>query len=297
MNLTSLLRLVSLSAIWGASFMLLRIGVPALGPVVLIFLRVLLAAVFLFAVGRYFAKSLDLGRHWRHYLVLGGVNSALPFLLFAYAATSISASLLSILNATAPIWAALIGALRTGTVLTGKSLLGMLFGIAGVGLLTGIEAVTLAPGGGLAMVAAVAAAFSYGLATTYAKSASPVEPFANAHGSMWAATLLLVPVLAFAPLPTAAPGMGIVAAVVALGVVCSGLAYLLYFRLIADLGATPALTVTFLIPVFGVLWGHLFLDEAVGWHTLAGAALVLLGTALTTGFSPAAVFAQRRGAT
>lgn len=294
MNAASLVRLVSLSAIWGASFLLLRLGAPALGPVWLIFLRVLLAALFLFAVGRYFAKPLYAGHHWRHYLILGGFNSALPFLLFAYAAKSIPASLLSILNATAPIWAALIGALWTRTALSGRSALGLLLGVAGVGLLTGIEAATLAPGGGPAMAAAVAAAFSYGIATTYAKSASPVEPFANAHGSMWAATLLLLPVLAVAPMPATMPGMDIVAVVVALGVVCSGLAYLLYFRLVADLGATPALTVTFLIPVFGVLWGHLFLDETVGWHTLAGAGLVLFGTALTTGFSPAALAASRR---
>ncbi len=294
MNHASLFRLVSLSAIWGASFLLLRIGAPVLGPAWLIFLRVLLAALFLLAVGCHLGKALDTRRHWRHYLALGCFNSALPFLLFAYAATGISASLMSILNATAPIWAALIGALWTRTVPTAKAVAGMLLGIAGVGVLTGIEASALPPGGNLAMVAAVAAACCYGIATTYAKSASPVEPFANAHGSMWGATILLLPLLLFAPLPAAMPGVGIVAAVVILGVVCSGLAYLLYFRLIADLGATPALTVTFLIPVFGVLWGHLFLDEAVGWHTLAGAALVLLGTALTTGFSPAAVFALRR---
>ena len=116
------------------------------------------------------------------------------------------------------------------------------------------------------------------------KAAASVEPFANAHGSMWAAALLAGFALPFFPVP-ALPGPGIIAAVLALGVLCSGIAYLLYFRLIADIGPTPALTVTFLIPVFGVLWGHVFLDEIIGWHTLAGGAIVIAGTALSTGFS------------
>ena len=119
-----------------------------------------------------------------------------------------------------------------------------------------------------------------------------VEPFANAQGSMWAATLLMVPVVPFFP-AQAMPGPGIVIAVIALGVVCSGVAYLLYFRLVVELGATSALTVTFLIPVFGVFWGFIFLDEAVGWHTLAGSLLVIAGTMLVTGFKPGKLFAGR----
>jgi drug/metabolite transporter (DMT)-like permease len=121
-----------------------------------------------------------------------------------------------------------------------------------------------------------------------------VDAFANAHGSMWAATLLIAPAVPFAP-ATASPTLAIGLAVLALGVLCSGIAYLLYFRLVADLGAASALTVTFLIPVFGVLWGHLFLGEAIGWNTWVGAAIVIAGTALVTGFRLGAVF--RRAAT
>lgn len=293
MNNASLLRLLSLSAIWGASFLFLRIGTPALGPALLVFLRVLLAAAFLLAVGAGLRKSLNAGAHWRHYLVLGLFNSALPFLLFAYAAQTVSASLLSILNATAPIWGAAIGAVWLRKALGARALLGLACGVFGVVVLAGVEASLLPPGASLAIAAALAAAFSYGIATTYAKSASAVEPFANAHGSMWAATLLLAPALFFVPLPEAVPTPGVIGMVVALGVLCSGVAYLLYFRLIADVGATSALTVTFLIPVFGVLWGYLFLNEPVGWHTLLGAALVLFGTGLATGFSPASVLASR----
>ncbi|MBI2306071.1 MAG: DMT family transporter [Rhodocyclales bacterium] len=296
MNKANLCRLLALAAIWGASFLFMRIGAPAVGPAALIFLRVALAALFLAAVAASLRKPLQLARHWRHYLVLGLFNSALPFLLFAHAALTVSASLLAILNATAPLWGALLGAVVTRTQLSAKAACGLLLGVAGVAVLAGIEAAALPAGGGLAIAAALGAALCYGIATTYARTTTAVDAFANAHGSMWAATVWVAPALLFAPLPPALPGVPVIAAIVALGVVCSGIAYLLYFRLIAEIGATPTLAVTFLIPAFGVLWGHLFLDEAVGWHTLAGAMLVLAGTALTTGFSLRAVFPQRPAA-
>ncbi|MEP6501945.1 MAG: DMT family transporter [Betaproteobacteria bacterium] len=288
MNAASLVRLVTLSAIWGASFLFMRMGAPVLGPTVLIACRVLLAALFLALVGAVLRKPLHLRQNGVHYLVLGLFNSALPFLLFAFAARTLSASLLSILNATAPIWGAVIGALWTRTRLGALPALGLALGVAGVALLVGFDPSTLRPGAPLAIALALGAAFSYGIATHYAKSAKKVEPFANAHGSMWASTLLIAPALPFAPAP-AMPSLAIALAVLALGVVCSGVAYLLYFRLIADIGAASALTVTFLVPVFGVLWGHLILAEPLGWNTLVGALVVIVGTALVTGFRPAAL--------
>jgi drug/metabolite transporter (DMT)-like permease len=286
MNVGSLVRLVVLSAIWGGSFLLIRIGAPALGPVPLMEARVLLAAFFLAAVGMWWRRPLMWRAHWRHYLILGLFNSALPFLLFGYAAMALPASIMSILNATSALWGALIAALWHRAPLSARTLSGLALGVAGVGLLVGFDSVAMQPGAGSAIAASLGAAFCYALASNYAKSAPTVEAFANAHGSMWAASLLMAPVLPFVATP-ALPGVDIVATVVALGVVCSGMAYLLYFRLIGDIGAAPALTVTFLIPLFGVLWGWLFLDEAVGWHTLAGAAVVVVGTALVTGFSRA----------
>jgi len=289
MTAASLARLLSLSAIWGASFLFMRMGAPVLGPTLLIFCRVLSAALFLAIVGAALRKPLEPRRHALHFLVLGLFNSALPFLLFAFAARTLSASLLSILNATAPIWGALIGAAWTRSAIAPKALLGLALGVGGVALLVGFDPQSLRPGAPLAIALALGAAFSYGIATNYARSARKVDAFANAHGSMWAATLLIAPAVPFAP-AAAAPTLAIGLAVLALGVVCSGVAYLLYFRLVADLGAASALTVTFLVPVFGVLWGHLFLGEATGWNTWAGAAIVIAGTALVTGFSPGAVF-------
>ena len=123
-----------------------------------------------------------------------------------------------------------------------------------------------------------------------------MAPFANAHGSMWAAALLLAPVAALSPVP-AMPATPVLLAVLALAILCSGVAYLLYFRLVADLGAASALTVTFLIPVFGVLWGHLVLGEPLGWSTLVGALVVIVGTALVTGFQPAAMWRRPAAST
>jgi drug/metabolite transporter (DMT)-like permease len=295
MTPADLCRLLLLSAIWGASFLFMRIGAPVLGPSLLIFARVGLAALFLLVMAFYLRKTLAAQRYWKHYLMLGLFNSALPFLLFAYAAQTVSASLLSILNATAPIWAAAIGTVCFRSRPSAKALFGMLLGVAGVGLLAGVETVTLPDGGALAMVAGLGAAFSYGIATTYTKIAKSVEPFANAHGSMWAATLILMPLALRAPPLATMPAPHVIFSVAALGVVCSGVAYLLYFRLIANIGAAPALTVTFLIPVFGILWGVLFLGEHVGWHTLAGSLAVLTGTALVTGFSISTALPRKTG--
>ncbi|MBI5108316.1 MAG: DMT family transporter [Rhodocyclales bacterium] len=285
MSAASLFRLLLLSAIWGGSFLLIRIGAPVLGPVALMEARVLLAALFLAAVALVLGRPLDWRIHWRHYLVIGLLNSALPFLLFGYAALTLPASLLSILNATSPLWGTLIAAVWQRAPLDGRRLAGLALGILGVGLLVGFDRVALQPGAGLAIAASLAAALCYAIASNFAKSAREVAPFANAHGSMWAASLLIAPALLAFP-PVAAPTAGMLALLVALGVVCSGIAYLLYFRLIEDIGAAPALTVTFLIPLFGTFFGWIFLDEAIGWHTLAGGTTVVAGTALVTGFSP-----------
>jgi drug/metabolite transporter (DMT)-like permease len=290
MNAASFFRLILLAAIFGGSFLFMRIGVPALGPALMIEYRVALAALFLALIGFILKKPMALRRNWRHYVILGFFNSGLPFLLFAIAARTLPASMLSVLNATAPIWGALIGAVWTRQPLSPRTILGLILGMCGVAMLVGLDHASTQAGAGWAIAAALTAAFCYGIATTYAKTAAMakgVEPFANAHGSMWGAALTVLPALLFFPPPAGRPGAGVFAAVLALGIVCSGIAYLLYFRLIKDVGATSALTVTFLVPVFGILWGCLFLGETIGVSTLVGAAVVVTGTALVTDFRPA----------
>ena len=293
MSIASLLRLICLAAIWGGAFIFTRVGAPILGPTLLIESRVGLAALFLVVVSLIIRSDLQVRENWNHYLILGFVNAALPFLLFGFAAQTLSASLLSILNDTSPIFGAILGALFAGQMLSKRKIFGLGLGIAGVALLVGFEKTSLQPGAGMAVAAALAASLCYGIAATYAKRANSVSPFRKTHGSMWAATLLIAPAVYFFPANEPAT-MGVMLSVLALGVVCSGIAFLLYFRLVADIGPASTLTVTFLIPIFGIIWGHIFLREEVGWYTLGGAAIILSGTALATGFSYNDIFAKGR---
>jgi len=292
MSTANLLRLIFLAAIWGGSFLFMRIAAPVLGAAVLIEYRVLFAALFLAVIGFFLKKKLDLRAHWKHYLILGLFNAALPFLMFGFAARTLSASLLAVLNATTPLWGTLIAAVWSRQMVGGKVILGLALGTCGVALLVGFDHVSSKPGAGLAIAAVLFASFNYGIASNYAKQAKTVEPFANAHGSMWAAALLVLPVVPFFPAP-AEPTIGIMGAVIALGVLCSGVAFLIYFRLIQDVGPSSALTVTFLSPLFGILWGMLFLGETVGWYTFVGAVVVIAGTALVTGFRPSLGFLNK----
>jgi len=292
MSLSSLVKLIALAAIWGSSFLFMRIAAPVLGPVVLITLRVLLGALFLLGLAIVQKKGLDVRAHWKHLLILGLLNTALPFTLFAFAAETLPASLLSILNATAPIWGAMVSALWLRTPFTLKSAAGLLLGIAGVAILVGIDGTAMSTVTVIAIIAGLAAGLCYGIASVYAKQAKSVEPFANAHGSLWAAVLWMAPAAPFFP-PAAAPTMMVVVSVLALGILCSGVAYSLYFKLIEEIGAAPALSVGFLIPVFGVLWGALVLHEPVTLRTVLGGLVVLVGTALITGFNPAVMMRKK----
>jgi drug/metabolite transporter (DMT)-like permease len=284
MKRADLIRLLLLAAIWGASFLFIRVAAPAFGSSALMCVRVVIAALFLFAVMQLFGKNrLQSSDVW-HYILLGGVNSALPFVLYAYASHWLSASILAVLNATAPMWGLLIGVLVFKQQVPLKSLLGLALGVVGVAVLVGFDPLLLQPGSGLAVAAGAAAACCYGIATHYTKRAKPRQAFDNAHGSMWAAAIWLAP-FAMMNWPETMPGTEMWLAVSILAVVCTSIAYLLYFRLLSDIGPTNSLTVTFLIPVFGVFWGHTLLDEVIGWHTVLGVVCVLSGTSLVTGFS------------
>ena len=286
-------RLLGLAAIWGASFLFIRLAVPAFGPGPLMAGRVALAAAFLALISWFWHRPLLVRGKIGHFLILGLINSALPFFLFAYAAHWLTASVLSVLNATAPIWGAVLGVVFFRQPLSFRLVTGLIMGVTGVAILVGFDAVVLQPNAGIAIAAGAGAACCYGLATHYTRRAAAVEPFANAHGSMWGALCWLLPVALLQP-PVAIPTLWQGGALLLLGVLCTGVAYLLYFALVRDIGATPTLTVTFLIPVFGVSWGALFLDEAVGWHTLLGAVVVLAGTALVTGFSFANLWPEKQ---
>lgn len=285
MDSRNLTRLFLLALIWGASFLCMRVAVPALGPIALMEARVALAAVLLGVLALRRSQPFWPRGHWLDFWVLGLFNTALPFVLFAWAAQTLTASTLSILNATAPIWGALWGALWLRQLPGLRAGAGLLVGLVGVALVVGFDPTAQTRGGLLAYAAGVLAPCCYGLATTWMKSRrSGPSPAQAAHGSMAGASLILLPFLPFAP-PSALPSAWGVVAVLVLGLVCTGVAYQMYFRLVEETGPTRALTVTFLVPVFGVLWGHLLLGEALGVRSLIGAAVVIVGTALSTGFS------------
>jgi len=293
MSIASAVRLLLLAAIWGGSFLCLRVGAPVLGPVLFIQLRVGLGALFLLIVAIVQRKRLELKGNLLHFAILGFFNTGFPFLLFAFGALHITASLESVLNATAAIWGALISAVWLRIAITWKARVGLVLGLGGVAVLVGLDAGHMTRGAWIAVAAGLGAAFSYGFASAYIQKVKrPVGSFANAHGSLWAAALMFIPITPFFP-PLAPVTVPAALAAVTIGVLCSGIAYMVYFKLLSDVGAASALTVSFLIPVFGILWGVLFLGERIGWNMPLGAGLIVTGTALVTGFSPRILFRRR----
>jgi drug/metabolite transporter (DMT)-like permease len=289
MKSADMAELVALAAIWGASFLFMRLGAAEFGPVALAAVRVAGAALVLLPLLVWRGQFADLRRHWRAIFVVGLTNSALPFLGFSYAALSLSAGLSSIFNASTPLWGAVIAWLWLRDRPTAPRIAGLAIGFAGViGLAW--EKASFKPGGsGWAIVACLVAALLYGLSASYTKKRlQGVPPMAVAAGSQLSATLALaLPALWWWPQQMPSPRAW--AMVALLAVLCTGLAYLMYFRLIAHVGAANAVAVTFLIPAFAVLWGWLFLAEPLTGAMAAGCAVILLGTALATG-----VLAPRR---
>lgn len=271
-------RLVALAAIWGASFIFIRVLAPALGPVLTVATRVLIGGAVLVAYARATGVDLALARHWRAYLVIGVVNSTLPFLLYAFAALYIPASYSVILNSTAPLFTAALAVPFLGERLTAAKLAGLGSGTAGVALVSNAGPVEPDLGFAVAVAACLGAACCYGLSSIYMKKrAAGAGALGVAGWSQVFAGVVLIPAIPFAPAPGPVTPL-IVANVLALSLVCSSIAYVLYYRLIADVGPTRALTVAFLMPAFGMLWGALFLAETITWTMIAGGVLIVGGT-------------------
>lgn len=283
MNPRDLAALILLAVLWGASFLFIRVAVPALGPLVLMGLRVALAAgaLFLYAVAT--GRLPKLRAYWREFLVLGAFNSAIPFSLIAFAQLELTASLAAILNSTTVLFTALVAAAWMGDALTGRKVFGVVLGVIGVAVLVGWDPVSLSGAVLLSVGAMLVASFSYALGANYAKRTfSGVSPLGMAMGQQaGATTILFLP--AVATVPGAVPSGVVVACVLGLALLSTAVAYLLYFRLIENVGPTSTLTVTFLVPIFGLLFGVLLLGEPFGIGTLAGLVIILASVALVTG--------------
>lgn len=287
------LTLLAVAALWGASFLFIRVAVHDLGPVALIEARVALAGLALLVVVAALGRAPAWRRDWRAYLVLGGVSAAAPFTLIAAAELHITASLAAILNATTPLFALLLAAARLREPLTARRLAGVLLGVAGVAVLVGAGPLRLDRGMLLATAASLLAAFLYAAGGVYARTRfAGTPPVTVAAGQqLGAAALLLAPALALPPAQPPTPQVA--AAVVALALACTALGFALFYRLVARIGPTGALSVTFLVPVFGLAWGATFLDEQLTASTGLGLLIVLASVALVTDL-PARNPARRR---
>lgn len=274
--------LLSLGALWGASFLFMRMGAGAFGAWPLAGLRAIGAALCFLPLLLSRARLAEWRAHWKPIAVVGLVNSALPFALFTFATRSLPAGLASIIDGLTPMFAALVGWLWLGQRLDGWRIAGLLAGFAGVAWLAQ-GSLALGPGAGLALLAGVAATALYGYVVHYIPlRLGAVAPLTVTVGSHMVAALVLLPgtLLAW---PQRSPPPQAWLAAAGLAVLCTALAYVLFFWVLARVGAVRVMVIPYLIPAFGVLWGALLLDEAVSLRMLGGCAAILLGTALTTG--------------
>jgi drug/metabolite transporter (DMT)-like permease len=277
MKLRESIFLLLLAALWGGSFLFIRLASPALGPVFLMDARVVLAAVALLLYAVLFAYVPRLWARWRAYLLLGTLNAALPFTLIAFAELHLPASLAAILNATTPLFTAIVAFVWLHDPMTHKKLLGIVLGMIGVAVLVGWSSFPLTPLVLLSIAASLLAACFYGIGGVYSKRAFQSEPpLALAIGQQLGAGIVLLP-FAGASIPAHVPSLQIVCALLALALFSTSIGYLIYFHLMTTIGPTGTLSVTFLVPVFGLLWGAVFLKEPFSPGALVGLGIILLG--------------------
>lgn len=285
-------KLVFLAAIWGGSFIFLRIAVPEIGPLMTALLRVSLAAVVLLV----YAWLIRVPMHWRRnlrpYFLVAVFAAVIPFSCFSYASQYLPAAYSAVLNSTGPLFGALFSVLWLAERLSLQKLAGLALGITGVAVLVGAGALVLDAHVLLAASACLFAAACYAVSsiivrkTGHSLDGRHIHPIAMATGSMVWGALVMLPLLPLV-LPPAWPSIRTVLSVTSLAVLSSGVAQALFIPLIVRIGPTRAMSVAFLIPLFSMLWAYVFLGEPVGLATLAGAAIVLLAMGLVLSASHA----------
>jgi drug/metabolite transporter (DMT)-like permease len=283
MRSSDLTRLVVLAAIWGGSYTLMRIIAPVLGGTGTAWVRILLAGLMLWGYAAAIASPLEWRKWWKQYLWVGLFNSAIPFSLIAFAMQTLPANYGAVINALAPLFGALFAAFMLSEVLSPRKIAGIALGFVGVAILVRLGPVEVTTPLLIAAASCVLATACYGYISVYTKK------YVNGAPNMGLATgTLLLPAIplgffAVPTLPTVMPSVSVTLGVLMLALVCSAIAYLLYFKLIRDVGPTKAISVTFLVPLFGVLWGVLFLGETITLTTVVGACAIFGGMALVLG--------------
>lgn len=286
MPLASLIRLILLGMIWGASFMFQRITVPVVGVSFTAAIRIVLSAMMLVLIVRVLGLSLQLRSHWRVWLFLGTVNTAIPFLCFAAAARSLPAGYMAVINATVPMLTVILAWVMFRIRPSMSKRAGVVVGLLGVAVLARYGSIAMTPEVLLGIGLLFAASGMYAYIALYVRQYPlGVDPLVMAAASQLGAAFVILP-LGIYHLPTEMPSMQVLLSLLVLGVVCTGVAYLLYFRLLSDVGSEKAVTNTFLVPVFAQFWGALFLQERLTVFGAIGFALVLLAVALVLEVRP-----------
>jgi drug/metabolite transporter (DMT)-like permease len=280
MKLSQITELLLLAALWGGSFLFMRVAAPEFGPIWLIECRVLLAGLTLLPLLWKQGLMGHLRSHLRALMVVGLLNSALPFSLLAFSSLSLPAGTTAILNGTVPFFGVGVAYIWLHEPLTRSRMLGLLVGFTGVVVLVGLRGTAITPDILLAIATGLCAALMYAIAAPFIRlNLRGVPSLVIATGSQLSAAVFLLPLLPFTQ-PAVAPSEQAIWAVVGLAILSTSIAYILYFRLIQTVGSTRALTVAYLIPLFAILWGALILHEAITVSMVAGGALILSGTAI-----------------
>ena len=283
MSAKHFIELLFLASLWGGSFIFMRIASPEFGPVLLMAFRTLTASLFLLPLVIISKKHRHFNGYKAKIFIVGLFNTAIPFVLFGYATLTLSGGLTSVLNATTPMFGAIVAYVWFRDKLTITATFGLLIGFIGVYLLVldklhlDVETILLPT------LAALLASLCYGISANFTKRyLTGVSSTVLATGSQVSATIVLLPLSLFF-LPTQMPSNTAIVSVLLLGLLCTGVAYIIFFHLIANLGPTKAISVTYLIPAFGLFWGSLFLDEVITMSMLIGCGFILTGVALATG--------------
>ncbi|MCD5970189.1 DMT family transporter [Pseudomonas quasicaspiana] len=294
MKPADIVNLLVLAAIWGASFLFMRIAAPVLGSVPTAFFRVSIAAAGLLIIFLLMRVHLDFRGKLKTCMLLGVINSGLPATLYSIAAQTLPAGYSSIFNATTPLMGVLVGGLFFSEKLSAVKICGVFLGLVGVGILTRAGPVAfnleLLMGALACLLATTCYAFAGFLTRRWLDQQGGLDSRLSALGSMLGATLLLLPFFGyrvFTDPPASWGGVSVWVSLLGLGLVCTALAYILYFRLMSSIGPLRSMTVTFMIPPFGVLWGALFLDEPLSMAHVYGG--VLIAVSLWLVLRPAAV--------
>ncbi len=289
MNRSDWATLVALALIWGGAFFFISVAVREVAPLTYVWARLTIAAAAMWLFLLWRGESIGLPRSvWRPILVLALLNNVIPFILFGWGQTQIASGLASILNATTPIWGVVVAHFYTRDErLTGRKLAGVALGFGGVTVMIGPSLLATVGSDSLAQLACVTAALCYAAAGVWARRfrAMGLPPVAVTTGQLTAGALVMLPMtlLVDRPWSQALPSLGAIAAIVALALVCTSFAYILYFRLIDSAGATNALLVTLLVPPIAILLGALLLNEAIGPRDVAGLGLIAVGLAAIDG--------------